>query len=874
MIWKLLKSYMFSILLTFIIVACGDNSSNATEESEKTTNRIISGVAQIGPFEKGSIVTVYELDDDLQTTGTNYEAEIENDWSEYSVNTEKIKSPYALIKAEGYYRNNITGDRAKDKATLYALTELRNNKKANINILTHLSHKRAIYLATQNNMPVAKAKKQAEKEVLKSFGIDEDFDNAENMGIIGKDNQSMALFVISTMMQTDIADESINERLTNYAKDIEKDGVWDNQDFITHVADWAYSIYYYSTFGAIKDAVVKWNKSVVFSIFEKHVNNFWHLHYGLGVCTDDRKNEVLKNELRTSYYNDKYFICRPGGKWKEASEQEIKKFFKPSGETKDDDLNKGAIQPTILELDTLKWNDTTNGAIRKGNETNIIYIFDEDTWRVANLPEASLGGCSLTSLDSAGYVDNRTGQIKNNSLTNSVYTSGYYKCEYSNAPPHNTLYFWSHVDRCSLDTYDSKNGKLIKWKNGKEGETRWGNLWKDGREELSKISSTCPKKCYVFKNKSWASTAITDCMGLGECTTKRIGTIKQGPAIHSEKYCSVSDTNKHYQICNNILADVDTLKKEKYICLSPNNYKHEYGKKDGFNYDYDPTPIIGGWTIISKADTSQFPYIKNGILLPGEKDPKTLYVYDLQGLREADEEEINLGQGCSYYTRGKKTLQNGTKSYFSCDLVADGENPLHYWIYDNEKNIGQMTDPRDKSVYKTVNLGLKTWMAENLNYTDSINYPSMSERNKCEEDKPENCKNHGRLYTWSAIIDSVYWSSKGKTCGNTPKGNNKCDLPDVVQGICPKGWHVPSIQDWEDMGAWMNSFKYSVSYESCEFLPSIYKEHFFWTSSDSTEATSYSSYIDLYEPEPSGNIRYSTTKTKDTPLAVRCVKDD
>ena len=44
--------------------------------------------------------------------------------------------------------------------------------------------------------------------------------------------------------------------------------------------------------------------------------------------------------------------------------------------------------------DTQNWKDTTEGAIRKGDVTDIIYIFDNKKWRIATLPEASLGICN------------------------------------------------------------------------------------------------------------------------------------------------------------------------------------------------------------------------------------------------------------------------------------------------------------------------------------------------------------------------------------------------------------------------------------------------------------------------------------------------
>ena len=354
------------ILLSFFLISCGEssnNSSSSAEESEKDSDKTISGVAQLGPFEKGSTISAYELDEDLKQTNFNIESSVLNDQGEYSINLKDLESQYALLKADGYYRNAITGEKTREKATLYALTDLNERSEANINILTHLSHKRAIYLAKEENMSVVEAKKQA--EVLKSFGINEEFDDAENLNIIGKDNQSIALLVISILMQSDIAETELKERLTNYATDIEEDGTWDDRATIAKIADWAYKVYYYSAFGTIKDYVKTWNSSAVFAIFEKYANAFWHHHYGLGICYDDRINEVLKNELFTSDFQDKYFICRPGGKWKEASTSEFLKYFKID-ENATDGMER-SVQTSTNKMECQVYED---GEWRKGNNSD------------------------------------------------------------------------------------------------------------------------------------------------------------------------------------------------------------------------------------------------------------------------------------------------------------------------------------------------------------------------------------------------------------------------------------------------------------------------------------------------------------------------
>ena len=102
---------------------------------------------------------------------------------------------------------------------------------------------------------------------------------------------------------------------------------------------------------------------------------------------------------------------------------------------------------------------------------------------------------------------------------------------------------------------------------------------------------------------------------------------------------------------------------------------------------------------------------------------------------------------------------------------------------------GEILDERDNHVYKTTTIGDQIWMAENLNYADSNETPSLKGKSWCYNDSAEYCDKYGRLYTWAAAIDSVRLAPLD--CGYM----KNCGRLGTVQGICPSGWHLPSYEE-------------------------------------------------------------------------------
>ena len=132
---------------------------------------------------------------------------------------------------------------------------------------------------------------------------------------------------------------------------------------------------------------------------------------------------------------------------------------------------------------------------------------------------------------------------------------------------------------------------------------------------------------------------------------------------------------------------------------------------------------------------------------------------------------------------------------------------------------GTLTDDRDGQTYKTVKIGDQVWMAENLNYRyiqQTYNGAEEDSSSYCYSDDPANCAKYGRLYLWSAAMDSA-----GIIPGNTANGcgyGEYCNLGNVkVRGVCPEGWHLPDTTEWDALftavGEWATAGKMLKSTE-------------------------------------------------------------
>lgn len=157
---------------------------------------------------------------------------------------------------------------------------------------------------------------------------------------------------------------------------------------------------------------------------------------------------------------------------------------------------------------------------------------------------------------------------------------------------------------------------------------------------------------------------------------------------------------------------------------------------------------------------------------------------------------------CTLKKSGKGELHD-TKVCTQSGKVKDSLNiDVRYTGEDDFQGRGSICDTRDYQVYKYTTINNMVWMAQNLNYTDEhMNRRTaksdirLNSTSFCYNNDATNCDKYGRLYTWSAAIDSVALDS-GKNAIVCGYGAEGCfDKPNYIKGICPDGWRLPVLEE-------------------------------------------------------------------------------
>jgi len=96
--------------------------------------------------------------------------------------------------------------------------------------------------------------------------------------------------------------------------------------------------------------------------------------------------------------------------------------------------------------------------------------------------------------------------------------------------------------------------------------------------------------------------------------------------------------------------------------------------------------------------------------------------------------------------------------------------------------------------YQTVVIGTQTWLQRNLNYA--------VKGSKCYKNDEANCATYGRLYDWTTAMALPNRCNSSKCASN---------LSAKYRGICPEGWHIPSLKDWDNLLQYVYNSVYTLN---------------------------------------------------------------
>jgi uncharacterized protein (TIGR02145 family) len=133
-------------------------------------------------------------------------------------------------------------------------------------------------------------------------------------------------------------------------------------------------------------------------------------------------------------------------------------------------------------------------------------------------------------------------------------------------------------------------------------------------------------------------------------------------------------------------------------------------------------------------------------------------------------------------------MKNGKKIDYSVNEIEKITYSTTITGNRNDQNI--FTDPRDGQTYRTVQIGNQIWMAENLKATKFNDGEAIP---------------HGttKLY-WSSCSNSAYcWYNNDEGTYKDTYGALYNWFTVNTGKLCPDGWHVPSLNEWNALGTFL-----------------------------------------------------------------------
>ena len=850
---------VFAIGMIFM-AACSDDSKDTAGTSEESEglyaveNLDVAGLAQKGPFVKGSAVTVQGIDcKTMKFTEEEFKGKVKSNKGDFGIDSVNLSASCALFTVSGYYMNEVTGKKSSEKLTLHAITDLSKRKSVNINVLTELEYERVMMLVSKNKMSFANAKLLAEEEVLASLGVLNLFESFEGLNIYEKGDGNATLLATSVLLQSDLDAKKLADRMDDFASSIAETGEWNDEKTKTEMADWAAAAEADGTFEDIRKNIEKWGDNDESPEFEKVIEKFG----ADSTMTDSRDGKVYRTikignqvwmaenlnfKIDSSYcYNDSSKYCKKYGRlysWAAAKRA----------------CPEGWHLPTIDEFETLfaavggqstagKKLKSASGWKKDGNGTDD-YSFTALPAGGRSTNESFYGGDGGAYFwSSTEYGKNRSYYIFLNYQDDEANEVDYYRDDGMSVRCVKGKSAASSSSSSAKSSSSSVDADGWNWDVPKEArlnpKIKYDTMIDPRDKQVYKVvkidvPDTNYSQVWMAENLNYADSVKTPSLkGSNWCYND------------DEKNCEVS--GRYYTWA----AAIDSVAlandpKEPLDCGYGKTCGLDHGVQgicpDGWHLptlrewsllceaigDYrtcgEPLKALTGWNYAGTPNNNGTDLYGFASLPTGRKISATswqkvgsdVYYWSATEYSADQGRYFNINniytqtytyQNSKYYGQSVRCVKGepvAASSSSSAKIDSTG------WSWDVPKgthlnpNIeyDSIVDSRDNHVYKVVKIEVEeksysqVWMAENLNYADSAATPSLIGRNWCYNDDEKNCEVGGRYYTWAAAIDSVALAAdtvNPMTCGY----GEECELDSIViRGICPEGWHLPSIHEW------------------------------------------------------------------------------
>ncbi|MBO4436941.1 MAG: hypothetical protein J5791_08690 [Fibrobacter sp.] len=361
--------FVFSVAALSLAAAWLSACSNTTAGTSDDPNQItasIKGVVEKGPFVKGTTVTLYELNPEtFAQTGKTFTGTVDGDDGSFSLGKVELGSRYVLLDANGYYWNELYGLKTTNPLSLRAIAHVEKNNTLNINIGTHITHKRILALL-DSGLAFDEAKAKAESEVVEAF-FGEDSGMAFENASIFDNSKLLALSIIVLMVGPE---PDVTEMIAGLSAGL-------SADLLIKLADNA--AFQYNDYAYARKHMEERFPNANLGTFEEFIYRFWSDTYGLGECSKNTAGILDTVHAENSVNDGMVAIC------KETSDGSDVYLWRSA---------------TDLEQHTFNLEPVEDGRlIRSETDSTVAYVYDNGKWREANASEIFVGMGCIKSLD-------------------------------------------------------------------------------------------------------------------------------------------------------------------------------------------------------------------------------------------------------------------------------------------------------------------------------------------------------------------------------------------------------------------------------------------------------------------------------------------